>query len=264
MPGDLQYDECGDVKHTDASANSRTDHDADGDAYNVIGKGEKAMRHLRRTLAMSAIGAALIFFAGACNNQSGFSGSVGNTPNGPPLASYEILGTEGTPFTATVSDTRSSWTFQGNTPVSVIIANNILPASVVATKTTSSNALLSVEIISGFHVANLQSTSAPFGTVSLQVGGMLGSISPPADPDLRIFLSGPRNLNYQALVEDIDTGFIIQARAPTLILFDTPSGKVDATFFGPTDFTTFTANMTLNGEVVASKKTGPNLTIRQP
>jgi hypothetical protein len=215
-------------------------------------------------VAMSVLGGALMVWIAACNNQTGFSGSVGNTPNGPPLASYEILGTLGTPFTATVSDSRSSWTFQGNVPVSVIIANNILPASVIATKTTSNNNLLSVEIISGFHVANLQSTNAPFGTVSLQVAGMLGSISPPADPDLRIFLSGPLNLHYQALVEDIDSGFIINARAPTLILFDTPNGKVDATFFGPTNFTTFTANMTLNGQVVASEVKGPNLTIREP
>ena len=237
-------------------------------------RGDQKMGRVVQIVALSVLGVALMGWTAACNNQSGFSGSVGNTPNGPPLASYNILGTVGTPFTATVSDSRSSWTFQGNVPLSVIIANNILPASVIATKTTSSNNLLSVEIISGFHVANLQSTRAPFGTVSLQVGGMLGSISSPADPDLRIFLSGPQNLSYQALVEDINTGFIINARAPTLILFDSPNGKVDATFFGPTNFTTFTANMTFctpaapgqtcTPVVVVSEKTGPNLTIRQP
>jgi len=71
--------------------------------------------------------------------------------------------------------------------------------------------------------------------------------------------------NCGALVEDIDTGFIVQARAPTLIVFDTPNGKVDATFFGPNNHTTFTANMTLNGEVVVPTTSGgPNLTIRQP
>jgi hypothetical protein len=212
----------------------------------------------------TAIGAVLVFTVAACNNQSGFSGSVGNTPNGPPLASYNILGTVGTPFTATVSDSRSSWSFQGNTPLSVIIANNILPANIIATKTVANNNLLSVEIISGFHVAQLQSTSAPDGSVSVQVGGMLSTISPHANPDLRIFLSGPKNLRYEALVEDIETGYVIDARAPTLILFDTPDGKVDATFFGPTNYTTFTANMTVNGVVVASKKAGPNLTIREP
>ncbi len=181
---------------------------------------------------MSALGAAIAFSVAACNNQTGFSGSVGNTPNGSPLASYQILGAVGTPFTATVSNARSSWTLQGVVPLSVIIANNVLPAAIVATKTTSNSNLLSLEIITGFRVASIQSTSAPFGTVSVQVGGTLNSIPSPANPDLRIFAAGPLNERYTALVEDISTGWIIEARAPTLILFDSPDGKVDATFFG--------------------------------
>lgn len=213
---------------------------------------------------MGALGTVLTISVASCNNQTGFSGSVGSTPNGPKLTSYELLGTVGTPFTATVSDSRSSWTLQGNVPVSVVICNNILPARIVATKTTSNNNLLSVEIITGNHVADLQSTSAPFGTVSVQVGGTLPTLAPPANPDLRIFASGPANERVQALVEDIDTGFIVQARLPILVLFDTPNGKVDATFFGGQDFGTFTLNMTLNGLVVATVTTGPNATIRQP
>jgi len=97
----------------------------------------RAMRCLVRILSMSALGAALAFSVAACNNQTGFSGSVGNTPNGPALASYEILGTVGTPFTATVSDARSSWTLQGNVPLSIVICNNVLPARIIATKTTA-------------------------------------------------------------------------------------------------------------------------------
>lgn len=213
---------------------------------------------------MSALGAAIAFSVAACNNQTGFSGSVGSTPNGPALASYELLGTVGTPFTATVSDTRSSWTFQGNVPLSIVICNNLLPAAIVATKTASNSNLLSLEIIHGNHVAALQSTSAPFGTVSLQVGGTLSSIAPPADPDLRIFAAGPSQARYTALVEDITTGFLISARAPTLVLFDTPDGKVDATFFGNQNYGTFDLNMTLGGVVVATVVHGPNATIREP
>ncbi|MGH7926070.1 MAG: hypothetical protein ACREQH_15925 [Candidatus Binatus sp.] len=227
-----------------------------------------AVRGLVRTLSMSALAAVLAVWVAACNNQTGFSGSVGSTPNGPKLTSYEILGTIGTPFTATVSDSRapngSSWTFQGNVPLSVVICNNILPASIIATKTTSNSNLLSLEIISGSRVSDLQSTSAPFGSVSVQVGGTLGSISAKAFPDLRIFLSGPLSEHYQALVEDQSVGFVISSRAPTLILFDSPNGKVDATFFGSHDYGTFTANMTLNGLVVATVAQGPNATIRQP
>ncbi len=224
----------------------------------------QAMRCFVRSLAMSALGAVIAFSVAACNNQTGFSGSVGNTPNGPALASYEILGTAGTPFTATASDSQSSWTFQGNVPLSIIICNNIMPASIIATKTTSNSNLLSLEIISGNTITGLQSTSAPFGTVSLQVGGTLGSISPPASPDLRIFAAGPAQERYNALVEDTTTGWVISSRAPTLVLFDNPSGKVDGTFYGNQDYGSFNLNMTLGGVVVATVVAGPNATIREP
>ena len=223
---------------------------------------------------MSALVAALAFSVAACNNQTGFSGSVGNTPNGPALASYQILGTAGTPFNATISDSRSSWTLQGNVPLDIIIANNILPASVIATKTVSNNNLLSVEIRKGNHVSGVQSTTAPFGVVMLQVGGKLATPAPPANPDLRIFVMGPLNSKYTALIEDIDTGFVIDSRAPTLILFDTPNGKVDGMFFGRQNFGTFDINLTFCTQttpgtpcvpvVVATVMQGPDATIRQP
>ena len=223
------------------------------------------MRQLVRTWSITAIGAALAVCVAACNNQTGFSGSVGNTPNGPKLPSYQILGTTGTPFTATISDSRSLWTFQGNVPLSVSIANPPSnEAQMVVTKTTADNSLLSAEIITGNHVKDVQQTMAPFGVVTVQNGILTGAPSA-ADPDLRIFLSGPLNVRYQALVEDINTGFIVQSRAPTLIVFDTPDGKVDATFFGPNNHTTFTANMVLNGVIVVPTfSKGPNLTIREP
>jgi hypothetical protein len=226
---------------------------------------KEMMRYIARTLSMSALGAMLAISIGACNNQTGFSGSVGSTPNGPKLPSFQILGTTGTSFTATISDDRSFWTFQGNVPLSIAICNPpSANALLTASKKSSDNSLLSAEIITGNHVKDLQSTSAPFGTVQVQIGKN-NSAPGAANPDLRIFLSGPQNLKYQALVEDIDTGFIVQARAPTLIVFDVPNGKVDATFFGPNNHTTFTADMTLNGEeVVPTTSGGPNLTIREP
>jgi hypothetical protein len=223
-----------------------------------------ARKKMRQHLVLRALTVAFALSITACNNQTGFSGSVGSTPNGPKLTSYFILGTDGTPFTATVSDSRSSWTLQGNVPLNITICNNVLPASIIATKTTSNNNLLSLEIITGNHVADLQSTSAPFGTASVQIGGGLSSISPPADPDLRIFAAGPRNKHFTALVEDIDTGFVIDATAPSLVLFDEPDGKVDATYFGNNDFGTFSLIMTLGGAVVATVTKGPNATIREP
>jgi hypothetical protein len=223
------------------------------------------MRNFSRMLATGALGAMLAISIAACNNQTGFSGSVGSTPNGPKLPSFQILGTVGTPFTATIEDTRSSWTFQGVVPLSIAICNAPSPeALLTATKLSSDDSLLSAEIITANHVKDLQSTTAPDGIVQVALG-MPFPVPSPADPDLRIDLLGPLNVKYQALVEDIDTGFIIQARAPTLIVFDTPNGKVDATFFGPNNHTTFIANMTLCDEVVVPTTSGgPNLTIRQP
>ena len=223
------------------------------------------MRQLVRTWSITAIGAALAVCVAACNNQTGFSGSVGNTPNGPKLPSFQILGTTGTPFTATISDARSFWQFTGNIPLSISIVNPPSnEAQLTVTKTASDDSLLSAEIITGNHVADVQQTMAPFGTVTVQVGMQTAAPSM-ANPDLRIDLLGPLKLKYQALVEDIDTGFIIQSRAPTLVVFDTPNGKVDATFFGPNNHTTFTANMMLDGLIVVPTfSMGPNLTIREP
>ncbi|HYR80038.1 MAG TPA: hypothetical protein VEO55_08520 [Candidatus Dormibacteraeota bacterium] len=223
-------------------------------------------KYFLRILGATALAAVLAISVASCNNnQGGFSGSVGNTPNGPPLTSYRILGTPGTPFTATVSNARSSWTLQGNVPLSMIICNNVLPARIIATKTSSDSNLMSVQIINGNHVLELAQTEAPFGTVSLQTGGQAIPIAPHANPDLRIFVAGPVASAFTALIEDIQTGFVIKERAPTLIFFDTPNGKVDGTFFGNgRNFGTFTINMTLNGVVVASVTGGPNVIIREP
>ena len=65
---------------------------------------------------MAALSIALALALPACNNQSGFSGAVGNTPNGPRLASYEIVGTIGTPFTATVANQRFVVDVSGQRP----------------------------------------------------------------------------------------------------------------------------------------------------
>ena len=219
-----------------------------------------------RVLGASALVAVLAISVASCNNnQGGFSGSVGNTPNSPPLTSYVILGTVGTPFTATVSNARSSWTLQGTIPLSMIICNNVLPARIIATKTAANNNLMSVEILNGGHILQVAQTTAPFGIVSLQTGGSPLPIMPPANPDLRIFVSGPVATSFTALVEDIQTGFVLKVSAPALIFFDTPNGKVDGTFFqNGKNFGTFTINMTLNGVVVATAKGGPNVTIREP
>ncbi len=79
------------------------DDDADGNADTMKMGANLTMRYLARTLSMGALVAAIAVCVAACNNQTGFSGSVGSTPNGPKLPSFQILGTTGTPFTATIS-----------------------------------------------------------------------------------------------------------------------------------------------------------------
>jgi hypothetical protein len=225
----------------------------------------RVFRYPLRILGISALAAFALSVAACNNNQGGFSGSVGNTPDGPPLTTYKITGTPGTPFTATVSNARSSWTLQGNVPLSMVICNNILPAEIIATKTSSDNNLLSIQIINGNNVRGAASTTTPFQPVSLQTGGKLLEISPPANPDLRIFDSGPTKARYQALIEDSKNGFVVDERAPTLIFFDTPDGKVDGQFFPVNrDFGTFNLDMTLDGSVVATVDAGPSATIREP
>lgn len=217
-----------------------------------------------RAALIGTVGLILVAIAACQSSQGGFSGSVGNTPSGPPQTTYEFLGTPGTPFAATLSDSRSSWAFNGNIPLSVIIINNSPPTRIVATKNSAGTELLSVQVFNGGKIVTIASTSAPFGNVSLQNGGVLNALAPPASPDLRISVTGPFAETYTALVEDINIGFVVTERAPTLYVFDTPNGKVDATFFGNQDFGTFTANMTLDGLVVASVTKGPNATIREP
>src|SRR5260370_33719605 len=75
-------------------------------------------RFFLRFVGATAFAAVFAISVASCNNnQGGFSGSVGNTPNGPALTSYRIIsGGIGQPFTATGSNARASWTLQGNVP----------------------------------------------------------------------------------------------------------------------------------------------------
>lgn len=200
----------------------------------------------------------------ACNNsQGGFSGAVGNTPSTTPETSYRILGNVGTPFTALVSDARSSWVVQGSTPLGITIVNSQLPARVVVTKLLSDNSLMSIEIVNGTHVVDLASTTDPYGTASVQAGGTLAQIAPPANPDLEIDATGPDNEFFNGLIEDTSTGFTISDFAPAVFLFDQPDGKVTGQFFQVQSLGALVVNETLNGKVVASGA-GATVTVRSP
>lgn len=206
----------------------------------------------------------------ACNSSStGVSGFVGNTPPASPETIFKVLGTVGTPFTLLISNSRSSWQVQGNIPLNVTIINNPLvngltPARLVGTKLANDNSLLSLQAANGFHVVTAESTTAPYGTVTIQTGAPLPQFAPKASPDLRIFVYGPLGERFQGVIEDSTVGYAINQRVPALFLFDSPNGKVDGNFTQIQSFGPFAINMSFNGPIVANAQGFPNVIIRQP
>ncbi|MHB8392519.1 MAG: hypothetical protein ACYDBH_23545 [Acidobacteriaceae bacterium] len=206
----------------------------------------------------------------ACNSSTlGVSGFVGNTPPTADATVFKALGTVGTPFTMLVSNSRSSWQVQGNVPLNIAIVNNpntssvIPPAVLVATKLSNNNNLLSLQVANGFNVFAVSSTTAPYGSVTVQTVPV-PQIAPHANPDVRIFVYGPAGERFQGVVEDSAVGFVINQRVPTLFLFDTPNGKIDGNFTQIQSFGPFAINMSYNGQIVATASGIVNVIIRQP
>jgi hypothetical protein len=207
----------------------------------------------------------------ACNASStGVSGFVGDTPPTAPETIFKLLGTVGTPFTLLVTNSRSSWQIHGNVPLNVIIVNNVTspngqtPARLVATKLSNDASLLSLQAANGFNVVSAASTTAPYGTVTIQTGMSLTSIAPQASPDVRIFVYGPLGERFTGFVEDSQVGYAINQRVPALILFDSPNGKIDGNFSQVQSFGPFAINMSFNNVIVATAQGFPNVIIRQP
>lgn len=200
-----------------------------------------------------------------CNQGFGaYSLGVGNTPNNPPGTAFRVLGDVGTPFSAMMYDSTSTWTVQGVIPQDVIVANGMQPMKIIVTKQAAGNQLLSVELTVGFGVVQAASTSAPFGTVSVQTGPGLDAPPPSANPDVRFFVKGPLSERFTGMVEDTKQGYIINDRAPALFLFENPVGKVDGVFNQNQNFGPFVVDLIINGKVVASATGGPTVSITQP
>ncbi|MGH7839462.1 MAG: hypothetical protein ACREQC_16780 [Candidatus Binataceae bacterium] len=199
-----------------------------------------------------------------CN---GFGTSDATQPgNTPPVASqtvYRLVGNIGTPFVATISDTRSSWTLSGVVPINIIIVNIPSPGAgangptrIVANKLTNDSTLLSVEIISGFTVAAVSSTFAHYGAVVGGIDGRLAAIAPKASPDVRYIIKGPATAVFNALIEDSSTSFALQSRVQTVILQDSPnggsqSGHVDGIFNLVQDLGPLSIDLFFNGNLVS-------------
>jgi hypothetical protein len=213
--------------------------------------------------------AALI--SAGCNAGLGaFQTGVGNTPNRPPGVAYRFLGQVGMPFSAVVSDTQESWAIQGTLPLNVIIENNDTPVRVVATKQSSSAGILSVELTVGFTVFGLESTTQPYGVVTLQSGSTAPGFAPPppfagpnTSPDVRFYVRAPLGERFAGLVEDTANAYEVSDRVPALILFEDPNGGVDATFNQVQNFGPFEVTLYFNGVAITCGSGGPTLTIKQ-
>lgn len=174
----------------------------------------------------------------ACNGlNGGNSTEPGSTANSSAQLDFRFVGNTATPFVTTISTADSSWQIHGVVPLNVVVVNGPTPnpIRVVATKISNDTRILSVEIISGFGVANVATTSVPYGLIVAATGNTtLASLAPPANPDVRFYVKGPPNGVYNALVEDETKAYVLQAQSPTVILFNTPNnnqpGRVDGTF----------------------------------
>lgn len=219
--------------------------------------------------AAGALTLALLVFGSAGCNGFGYTDITlpGNTPNIPPQNSFRIVGRLGTPFVAKIADTRSSWTITGVVPLNIIIVNNAPPVRIAVNKLTNDDSPVSVEIISGLTVRHLASTVDRFG---LAVGnwGLAQNFPPAASPDVRFFVKGPALQVFDALVEDEQNAYVVEATAPALILFDSPAGgtgsRVDATFTEVGFLGVFNIDLIYNNVVVQSVFTGTDVTLKFP
>lgn len=202
---------------------------------------------------------------------AGNATSPGSTPNISQQTSYRIVGTIGTPFVATLSNTRSSWVLSGAIPMSIVVVNDKLPDRILVTKLSNDSNLLSVEIITGFNVKVLASTvdryGVAVGAVPLgQPAQQLIAFSPPADPDVRFYVNGPAVTVYDALIEDQVQGNVVQSRAPSVILFDSPNsnaaGRVDGIFNEVNGFGPFSIDLVIDHAVAAVARGGISATLK--
>jgi hypothetical protein len=220
--------------------------------------------NLLRLLGCGILAGTVLGVFGGCNNSQN-TGSPGNTPNIPPQSSYRIVGDVGTPFSALVSDSRSSWQMSGTIPQSIAIVNDSPPDRIMATKTSNNARLLSVQVIQGFTVGTLDSTISNFGVAVGSAGGALPAFAFPALPDVRFFVKTPVGGLFNALIEDNKNSYAIESRVPTVILFDSPnggqSGRVDGLFSQVAFSGVFQVDLVINGQLIQTVSGGNNVSV---
>lgn len=213
---------------------------------------------------------AALIVAGLCALGCGGGGAFGtanpttpgNTSSVPNETSMWLLGTPGTPFQALISDAAASWTVKGVVPQSIVIVNPSPPVQMIVTKLSNSPTLLSAEIIRGVTLVAASSTYDAFGTVNLATTGGTAHVAPKANPDIRFFVKAPVAGLFTGLIEDLTEGFVVEARSPSLFLFENPDGRVDGEFSTLDNAGTFAIDILSQGAVVVQATGGPNLNVK--
>jgi hypothetical protein len=195
------------------------------------------------------------------SSSSQFNGCSGGTSI-PPQSAINFLGNQGTVFTATISDTKASYSFTGTVPLQVIYVNNVPPLRVVATNLSTIPSLLSIQALTGFTTTQLASTTTPGGTISVNVGGRLPFTAGPAVCDVRFFVNGPFGQFYDSLLEQNNNAYENRTAAPTLFLLGGASGDVDGVFVEVVaQLGDIQVNLMVNGKL-AAHDSGINFTVK--
>jgi hypothetical protein len=192
--------------------------------------GEKGMSLYRAVLALIGGALALAAALSACGSFGAYGLTTSGLPNIAAQNYFRVVGNNGTPFSGIVSDSRSSWALSGTVPFTAVVLNGVPPFRMIVTKTVADNSPLSVEIINGQGAQMLSSTTQPFGMAAVQAGGSLAANAPPAVPDVRFYMRGPRYVLFSGLIEDDSHSIAVEQRVPTVFLFDSPQGTIDGQF----------------------------------
>ncbi|HKV56058.1 MAG TPA: hypothetical protein VJN94_15605, partial [Candidatus Binataceae bacterium] len=208
-----------------------------------------------------ALAGVLLMGVAGCNGFGvGQATNPGSTKPIPQQTSYRIVGEVGTPFRAVISDSRSSWQVFGTIPMTIIIINDSPPDRIMITKLSNDSRLLSLQLIQGLTIRTLDSTVSNFGTAVGALNGKLPAFAPAANPDVRFFVKNPVVGIFTALIEDLTNSNALQARAPAIILFDSPNGgnpgRVDGIFSQVSFAGPFDIDLMINGQLVGNVANG--------
>jgi hypothetical protein len=218
-----------------------------------------AFRHFRAAawLRFAILGSWCLFAAG-CNYFSEVFG-----PRAPSQHGFQLVGTPGLPFSATISDLDTSWKIQGAIPLTILVINATPPLRMVLTKLRDDDySLMSVDALGGSTIVYANEASQSFATTQLQLTSTVPAIGAPANPDIRYLVLSPFGMVVNGTIEDTASLFQVYATAPVVFIFKNPNGPTTGQFtennigFGP-----MTVQLFQNGALTSTVTNGPNVLI---